>query len=183
MGKWRFFEEFNLQKNCGINSAHQKVFGASWNDIWLVYASFTLREWQAVKMTLLAFRFLIPPQPLFMDARIFERHSFSTKDFWSSKLQISGKEQNIHMEFHIGSMQFILLTALFNNAWTLNFKSQLTIILLCFLPLSIIIYYNNKQLTSKLRKLIKGIQIHQLQMTNYDLLNSLKQRSVFLEVR
>ena len=86
------------------------------------------------------------------------------------------------MEFHIGSMQFILLTALFNNMWTLNFKSQLTIILLCFLPWSIIIYYNNKQLTSKHRKLTKGIEIHRLQMTNYDLLNSLKQRSVSLEV-
>jgi len=62
------------------------------------------------------------------------------------------------MEFHIGSMQFILLTALFNNTWTLNFKSQLTIIFLCFLPLSMIIYYNNKQLTSKHRKLTKGIE-------------------------
>ena len=69
MGKWCLFEEFNLQKNCGINSAHQNVFGASWNDVWLVYASFSLPEWQAVKMTLLASRFLIPPQPLFMDAR------------------------------------------------------------------------------------------------------------------
>lgn len=77
------------------------------------------------------------------------------------------------MEFHTGSMQFILLTALFNNTWTLNFKSQLTIILLCFLPLSI----NCKQLTSKHRKLTKGIEIHLLQMTNYDLLNSLMQRS------
>ena len=28
-GQVTFFEEFNLQKNCGINSAHQKVFGAS----------------------------------------------------------------------------------------------------------------------------------------------------------
>ena len=25
----KFFEEFKLQKNCEINSAHQKVFGAS----------------------------------------------------------------------------------------------------------------------------------------------------------
>ena len=29
-----FFEEFNLEKNCEINSAHQNVFGASWNDVW-----------------------------------------------------------------------------------------------------------------------------------------------------
>ena len=28
-GQVMFFEEFNLQKNCDINSAHQKVFGAS----------------------------------------------------------------------------------------------------------------------------------------------------------
>ena len=28
-GQVMFFEEFNLQKNCKINSAHQKVFGAT----------------------------------------------------------------------------------------------------------------------------------------------------------
>ena len=28
-GQVTFFEEFNLQKNCEINSARQKVFGAS----------------------------------------------------------------------------------------------------------------------------------------------------------
>ena len=28
-GQLTFFEEFNLQKNCEINSAHHKVFGAS----------------------------------------------------------------------------------------------------------------------------------------------------------
>ena len=33
-GQVRFFEEFELQKNCEINFACQKVFGASWNDIW-----------------------------------------------------------------------------------------------------------------------------------------------------
>ena len=33
-GQVKFFEEFKLQKNCEINSAHHKVFGASWNDIW-----------------------------------------------------------------------------------------------------------------------------------------------------
>ena len=30
----KYVEEFNLQKNYEINSAHQKIFGASWNDIW-----------------------------------------------------------------------------------------------------------------------------------------------------
>ena len=29
-----FFEEFEWQSNCEINSARQKAFGASWNDIW-----------------------------------------------------------------------------------------------------------------------------------------------------
>ena len=28
-GQLTFFEEFNLQKNCEISSAHHKVFGAS----------------------------------------------------------------------------------------------------------------------------------------------------------
>ena len=28
-GQVKFFEEFKLQKNCEINSVHQKVFGAS----------------------------------------------------------------------------------------------------------------------------------------------------------
>ena len=28
-GQVKFFEEFTLQKNCEINSAHQNVFGAS----------------------------------------------------------------------------------------------------------------------------------------------------------
>ena len=30
----KYVEEFNLQKNYEINSAHQKIWGASWNDIW-----------------------------------------------------------------------------------------------------------------------------------------------------
>ena len=33
-GQVKFFEEFKLQKNCEINSPHQKVFGASSNDVW-----------------------------------------------------------------------------------------------------------------------------------------------------
>ena len=28
-GQGKYFEEFNLQKNCEINSAHQKIWGAS----------------------------------------------------------------------------------------------------------------------------------------------------------
>ena len=30
----KYFEESNLQRNSEINSAHQKILGASWNDIW-----------------------------------------------------------------------------------------------------------------------------------------------------
>ena len=32
-GQVKYFEEFNLLKNCEINSAHQKNFGASGNDV------------------------------------------------------------------------------------------------------------------------------------------------------
>ena len=32
-GQVKYFEEFNLQKNCEINSAHQKIWGATWNDV------------------------------------------------------------------------------------------------------------------------------------------------------
>ena len=33
-GQVKYFEEFNLQKNCEVNSAHQKILGASLNDVW-----------------------------------------------------------------------------------------------------------------------------------------------------
>ena len=33
-GQVMFFEKFEWQKNCEINSAYQKAFGASWNDVW-----------------------------------------------------------------------------------------------------------------------------------------------------
>ena len=35
----KYFEEFNWQKNCEINSAHQKILGATWNDVWARMAS------------------------------------------------------------------------------------------------------------------------------------------------
>ena len=41
-----YFEEFNLQKNCEINYAHQKIWG-------LLEMTFGL-EWQAVKLTFFA---------------------------------------------------------------------------------------------------------------------------------
>ena len=33
-GQVKYFEEFNLQNNFEINSAHHKILGASWNDVW-----------------------------------------------------------------------------------------------------------------------------------------------------
>ena len=53
-GQLTFFEEFNLQKNCEINSAHQKILGLVEMMFGLVYASFSLPKWQAVKMTFFA---------------------------------------------------------------------------------------------------------------------------------
>ena len=53
-GQVKFCEEFNLQKNCEINSAHQKIFGLVEMTFGLVYASFSLPEWQAVKITFFA---------------------------------------------------------------------------------------------------------------------------------
>ena len=55
-GKWCFFEQFEKQKNYEINSARQKAFRASGNDVCsgLVIASFSLFEWQAVKTVFFA---------------------------------------------------------------------------------------------------------------------------------
>ena len=49
-----FFEEFDEQKNCEINSASQKVLGLVEMTSGLVNASFSLPEWQAVKMIFFA---------------------------------------------------------------------------------------------------------------------------------
>ena len=53
-GQVMCFEEFKLKKSCEINSARQRAFGASWNDVWASNAFFSLPEWQAVKMTFFA---------------------------------------------------------------------------------------------------------------------------------
>ena len=53
-GQVNFFEEFNLQKNCEINSVSQKLLGLLEMTSVLVNASFSLTEWQAVKMTFFA---------------------------------------------------------------------------------------------------------------------------------
>ena len=53
-GQVKFFEKCKLQKKCEINCAHQNVFGASSNDVCIVNATFSLPEWQAVKLTFFA---------------------------------------------------------------------------------------------------------------------------------
>ena len=54
-GQVKYFKEFNLQKNCEIDSAHQKNLGGLVEMTFgLVNASFSLPEWQAVKMTFFA---------------------------------------------------------------------------------------------------------------------------------
>ena len=53
-GQVMFFEEFEWQKNCEINSASQKVLGLVEMMSGLVNASFILPEWQAVKMIFFA---------------------------------------------------------------------------------------------------------------------------------
>ena len=34
-GHVKYLDELNLHKNCEINSAHQRKWGASWNDVWV----------------------------------------------------------------------------------------------------------------------------------------------------
>ena len=53
-GQVNFFEEFKLQKNCEINLLIKTFFGLVEMIFGLVNVSFSLPEWQAVKMTFLA---------------------------------------------------------------------------------------------------------------------------------
>ena len=50
----KYFEELNSWKNSEINSATQKMLGLVEMTFGLVNASFSLPEWQAVKMTFFA---------------------------------------------------------------------------------------------------------------------------------
>ena len=47
----KFFEEFKLQKNCEINLLIKTFFGLVEMIFGLVNVSFSLPDWQAVKMT------------------------------------------------------------------------------------------------------------------------------------
>ena len=53
-GQVNFFEEFKLQKNCEINLLIKTFFGLVEMIFGVVYVSFSLPEWQAVKMTFFA---------------------------------------------------------------------------------------------------------------------------------
>ena len=53
-GQVIFFEEFEEQKNCEINSALQKALGLVEMMSGLVNVSFSLPEWQTVKMIFFA---------------------------------------------------------------------------------------------------------------------------------
>ena len=53
-GQVKFFEEFKLQKNCEINLLIKTFFGLVEMIFGLVNVSFSLPEWQAVKMTFFA---------------------------------------------------------------------------------------------------------------------------------
>ena len=50
-GQMKFFEEFKLQKNCEINVLIRTFLGLVEMMFGPVNVSFTLPEWQAVKMT------------------------------------------------------------------------------------------------------------------------------------
>ena len=50
-GQVNFFEEFKLQKSCEINLLIKTFLGLVEMMFGLVYVSFSLPEWKAVKMT------------------------------------------------------------------------------------------------------------------------------------
>ena len=54
IGQGKFFEEFKLQKNCEINLLIKTFLGLVEMILGLVNVSFSLPEWQAVKMTFFA---------------------------------------------------------------------------------------------------------------------------------
>ena len=59
--KVKFLEEIKLQKNREINFAHQKFLGLAEMTFGLVYNSFSLPEWQDLKMTFFAPEQVVKP--------------------------------------------------------------------------------------------------------------------------
>ena len=53
-GQVKIFEEFKLHKNCVINPAYQNILGLVEVNFGLVHASYSLPEWQPVKLTFFA---------------------------------------------------------------------------------------------------------------------------------
>ena len=60
-GQLKFFEEFKLQKNCEINSVHQNVLGASWNDVWASICYLQLARMASFKNDFLCTPLATPP--------------------------------------------------------------------------------------------------------------------------
>ena len=75
-GKWSFLRESN-KKNCEINSASQEGFGAS----------FSLPEWQAIKMIFFAScaSFISKPSMPFFSCKIASSHNASVLDTFYSE--------------------------------------------------------------------------------------------------
>ena len=51
---YRVSEKFKLQKNCETSSAHQSILGLVQMMFGLVSATFSLPEWQVIKLTFFA---------------------------------------------------------------------------------------------------------------------------------
>ena len=84
-GQVIFFEEFEKQKNCEINSALQKAFGLVEMTSGLVNVSFSLPEWQAVKMIFFA------TCPLFQADCCVSNMSTTRTFFYRCSLQVVPK--------------------------------------------------------------------------------------------
>ena len=71
-GQVKFFEEFKLRKNCEINLLIKTLLGLVEMMFGLVNVSFSLPEWQTVKVT-----FFAPQVPHFSQGNIFQWVCFS----------------------------------------------------------------------------------------------------------
>ena len=77
-GLVKSFEEFKSQKNCEINSAHQNIFRLVEMTFGLVYACFSLPEWQALKMTFLHPGTVLPTWNVPPSCIHYQNHSTSS---------------------------------------------------------------------------------------------------------
>ena len=81
-GQVKLFEEFKLQKNCEINLLVKTFVGLVEMMLELVNVSFSLPEWQAVKMIFLAPWTIASHAGVFREARIssLPTNAYSTED-------------------------------------------------------------------------------------------------------